>query len=103
MIYFSIFLTIISVLFLLLAAIAFLKAKDVFVMAHILMIANCYIIPLLLIGIEVARFSWLSFAKTMMLIALNLLISNLLCYAILRQAAANKITPDAEVKLTGNI
>ncbi len=102
MIYFSIFLTIIAASLLLLAAIAFLKAKDVFVMVHIVMISNCYIIPLLLISIELARFSWLSFAKTMLLIALNLLISNLLCYAILRQATANKIEPDASKTSSNN-
>jgi len=98
MIYLSIILTIICCGLLLLASIAFLKAKDVFVMSHIMMISNCYIIPLLLIAVELMRFSWLSFAKTLVLIALNLLIANLLCYAITRQAIANKVLPDAEVK-----
>jgi multisubunit Na+/H+ antiporter MnhG subunit len=97
-IYIAIFLTILAAALLLLSAVAFLKAKDVFVMTHIIMIANCYIIPLLLIGIELMKFSWLSFAKTMVLIVLNLLIANLLCYAIARQAVMNKIEPDAEVK-----
>lgn len=98
MIYLSIALTVIAAGLLLLSAIAFLKAKDVFVMVQITMIANCYIVPLLLISIELMRFSWLSFAKTLVLIALNLLIANLLCYAIARQAMLNKILPDAEVK-----
>ena len=78
------------------AALAFLKAKDVFIMTHIVMIANSYIIPLLLIGVEIERFSWVSFAKIIALIVLNLVVVNLLCHTILRRAMINKITPDAK-------
>jgi multisubunit Na+/H+ antiporter MnhG subunit len=81
---------------LVIASIAFMKAKDVFMMTHVTMIANCYVIPLLLIGIEIDRFSWLSFAKISALIVLNLVVANLLCHAIVRRAMINKITPDAE-------
>jgi multisubunit Na+/H+ antiporter MnhG subunit len=79
------------------AALAFLKAKDVFTMTHVVMIANCYIIPLLLIGIEINRFSVVSFAKIVALILLNLVASNLLCHIILRRAMINRITPDAKI------
>lgn len=89
----------ITAAFLLLAStIAFLKAKDVFVMVQVVMIANFYVIPLLLIGVEIDRFSWLSFAKIIALIALNLVVTNLLCHATLRRAMINKISPDAEVR-----
>ncbi len=80
------------------AAFAFLKAKDVFTMTHVVMITNCYIIPLLLIGVEIERFSWISFSKIIALIVLNLVVANLLCHTILRRAMINKITPDAEIK-----
>jgi multisubunit Na+/H+ antiporter MnhG subunit len=86
------------------AAIAFLKAKDVFMMTHVVMIANCYVIPLLLIGVEIERFSWISFAKIIALIVLNLVVTNLLCHAIVRRAVINKIIPDAEEKkFTANL
>jgi multisubunit Na+/H+ antiporter MnhG subunit len=85
-----------SAALLILAAIAFLRAKDVFMMTHITMIANFYIIPLILIGIELERFSWLSFAKILALIVLNLVVTSLLCNAISRRAVINKILPDAE-------
>jgi len=87
-----------AALLLLASALAFLKSKDLFTMTHIVMIANCYIIPLLLIGVEIDRFSWLSFAKIIALIVLNLVVTNLLCHATLRRAMINKITPDAEIR-----
>ena len=85
-----------AVILLVSSAIAFLKSKDVFVMTHIIMIANCYIIPLLLLAIEIEKFSWTSLAKIIAIILLNLVITNLLCHATLRRAMINKITPDAE-------
>jgi multisubunit Na+/H+ antiporter MnhG subunit len=96
--YLALVISIPASLLLLASAIAFLKAKDVFTMTHVVMIVNCYIIPLLLIGIEIEKFSWLSFAKIMALILLNLVVVNLLCHAILRRAMLNKILPDAEIK-----
>lgn len=96
--YLALAISIPAALLLLASAIAFLKAKDVFTMTHVVMIVNCYIIPLLLIGIEIEKFSWLSFAKIMALILLNLVVVNLLCHAILRRAMLNKILPDAEMK-----
>jgi multisubunit Na+/H+ antiporter MnhG subunit len=89
---------IIAASLLIIAALAFLKAKDVFVMSHVVMAANFYIIPLLLIGVEIERFSMLSFGKIIILILLNLVVTILLCHATLRRAIINKITPDAEVK-----
>jgi multisubunit Na+/H+ antiporter MnhG subunit len=87
-----------AALLLIVAAIAFLKAKDVFVMAHVVMIANFYIIPLLFTGIAIERFSGVSFAKIIVLILFNLVVSTLLCHAILRRAIINRILPDAEIK-----
>jgi multisubunit Na+/H+ antiporter MnhG subunit len=87
-----------AVLLLTISAIAFSRARDVFTMTHIVMIANCYIIPLLLIGVEIEKFSWLSFAKIIALIVLNLVVVNLLCHAIIRRSIINKIDPQAEVR-----
>lgn len=96
--YLALIITVPATLLLIASAIAFLKAKDVFTMTHVVMIANCYIIPLLLIGFEIERFSWISLAKISALILLNIVVTNLLCHAILRRAMINKITPDAEIK-----
>ena len=85
-----------ATLLLIASALAFLKAKDVFTMTHVVMIANCYIIPLLLIGVEIERFSLVSLAKIITLIVLNLVVANLLCHIILRRAIINKIEPDAK-------
>lgn len=84
------------VFFLYLASgIAFLKAKDVYSMSQITLIANCYIAPLILIAIEFQKFSWLSFAKIIFIIFLNIIIVNLICHAICKRAINNKIAPDA--------
>ncbi len=96
--YLALIITIPAALLLIASAIAFLKSKDVFTMTHVVIIANCYIIPLLLIGFEIERFSWISLAKISALILLNIVVTNLLCHAILRRAMINKITPDAEIK-----
>lgn len=84
-------------LLLLASTVAFLKAKDVFMMTHVVMIANCYIIPLLLIGIGIEKFSLISTTKIIALIFLNLVVANLLCHTIARRAIINKITPDAQL------
>lgn len=98
MVYFAWIISIPAVLLLLVCARAFFKSRDVFTMTHIVMIANCYIIPLLLIGIGIEKFSPISFTKIIALIMLNLVVSNLLCHAIIRRAILNKIDPQAEVK-----
>lgn len=87
-----------SSLLLAMSALAFLKARDVFTMTHAVMICNCYIIPMILMSIELERFSWLSFSKIIALIILNLIVVNLLCQAILRRAVINKIIPDADYR-----
>jgi multisubunit Na+/H+ antiporter MnhG subunit len=87
-----------SALILVASAIAFLKAKDVFTMTHVVMIANCYVVPLILIGIAIEHFSWLSLTKIVALILLNFVVANLLCYLVVRRAMANKIVPDAQSK-----
>ena len=83
---------------LLLAAVAFFRAKDVFVMLQIIMISNFYIIPLILLAVELEKFSWISLTKTLVIIVLNIIITNLLGYIIARRAIVNKILPDADFK-----
>jgi multisubunit Na+/H+ antiporter MnhG subunit len=97
MIYLTASLVIISSILLLVAAIAFAKAKDVFMMVQVTKITNIYIIPLLLIAIWLDKFSLLSLAKILVLIILNIIITNLICYAIVRKAVANKISPDSGI------
>ena len=87
-----------AALLLIAASVAFLRAKDVFSMTQVVMISNCYIIPLILISIAIEHFSWLSLAKTTALILLNIVTANLLCYAVARRAMSNKIVPDARTK-----
>ncbi|NBV06479.1 MAG: hypothetical protein EBS06_04495 [Proteobacteria bacterium] len=71
---------------LIISAIALKKARDIFIMTHIIMICNCYIIPLLLIGVEIGKFSWPSFIKIIFLIVLNLVVTNFICHAIVKRA-----------------
>lgn len=92
----ALIIALIAALFLVLAALSFLKAKDVFTMTHVVMVANCYLIPMLLIGVEIERFSVVSSTKIIALIVLNLVVANLLCHIILRRAIINKIEPDAK-------
>jgi multisubunit Na+/H+ antiporter MnhG subunit len=87
---------ILTSLLLVAASLAFLKAKDVFTMTYVVMASNCYILPLLLLAVEIDRFSWISLTKILALIILNLVVVNLLCHVILRRAIINKITPDAK-------
>ena len=87
-----------AAIFMLLASLAFLKAKDVFVMIQIVMMTNFYVIPLLLLGVEFEKFSTISLAKTSAIIILNLVMTTALCHVIARRAVINKITPDADFK-----
>ncbi len=84
---------------LVLSALAFLKAKDIFTMLPIIMAVNCYIIPLLIIAIEIEKISLVSLGKIIALIILNLIITNLLCHTIAKRALINKIIPDANNKI----
>lgn len=79
------------------SAIAFFRAKDVFAMSKIVMIANCYIVPLLLIAIEVERFSVSSFFKVIGLIILNIVIANLVCHLCVKRASLNSVEPDTAI------
>ena len=81
-----------------LASIAFLKSRDVFVMIHVVKISNFYIIPLILLAATLERFSPVSLVKVLVIITLNIVITNLLCHVIARRAIANKIMPDADFK-----
>ena len=90
--------SIIASLLLMVSALAFLKSRDLYSMTHVIIISNCYIIPLLLIGLGVEKFSLISSAKILALILLNIIITNFLCYTILRKAFADKVKPQAEVK-----
>ncbi len=85
-------------IFLALAAIAFFRAKDVFVMLQIITIVNFYIIPLILLAVEIERFSLISFFKTLVIILLNIVMTNLLNYTIAKKAIVNQILPDADFK-----
>jgi multisubunit Na+/H+ antiporter MnhG subunit len=89
---------IIASFLLIVSAIAFFKAKNVFIMSHVVMASNCYIVPFFLITIGLEKFSWISFVKIIVVILLNLVIVNLICHATLRRAMINKIAPDAEIK-----
>ncbi len=82
----------------LITTIAFLRAKDVFTMTHVVMIFNCYILPLTLIAIEIKNFSNTSILKIITLTLINIVIVNIVCHLILRRAMINKIYPDAENK-----
>lgn len=77
-------------------AIAFLKAKDIYTMTQITLVTHCFVTPLVLLAIESQKFSWLTLAKIMLIIFLNLIIANLVCHIICRRAIINKILPDAE-------
>ncbi len=94
MIIVAIFIALFGSMMLLMCAIAYLKAKDIFIMSHIVMIANFYAIPLLLIGVEIDRFSIVSLIKILTLIVMNLVIVNLLCHLIARRAMINKVATD---------
>jgi multisubunit Na+/H+ antiporter MnhG subunit len=96
--FFFIVFAIFSTFLMLAAALAFLRAKDVFVMTHVVMIANCYIVPLILLVIALENLSVASSIKVVGLILLNLVVANLLCYLVARRAMTNKITPDARLK-----
>lgn len=79
-----------------LTAIAFIRANDIFTLSHIAMIFNFYIVPLILILMEIKNFSTINFIKIITLIIINLLISFTLCHVIIRRVMINKIYPDAE-------
>jgi len=80
------------------AAIAFLRARDVFSMTHVVMMSNCYITPLFLIGILIEGFTWSLLGKVIIFIILNIIISNLICYAVLNNASSDKVPAKAELK-----
>jgi len=96
---FLIFLTAIcAAVLLFISSIAFLRAYDVFVMTRPVIISNFYIIPLILLMVEFNKFSIISLAKLLIIIALNLVMAQVLCYVIVKRALANKIVPDADFK-----
>jgi len=78
----------------LITTIAFLRARDIFTMTHVVMIFNCYILPLTLIAIEIKNFSSTSILKIITLTLINIVIVNIVCHLILRRAMINKIYPD---------
>ncbi len=69
------------------AAIAFFRTKEVFTMINVIMISNCYIVPLVLIAANMENFSWQSFMKIFFLVLINLIITNLLCNLILKKSS----------------
>ncbi len=87
-------------LLLLISAIAFLRAKDVFAMTHVVLIANSYIVPLFLFVLLMENFSLIACVKIVTIAVISFLVSQLLCRAIIRRAILSKISPDAENKNT---
>lgn len=80
----------------LITTVAFLRANDIYTMGHVAMIFNCYVVPLVLLAIEIEKFSLNSILKIITIGILNIVIANILCYLVLRRALINKINPDAE-------
>jgi len=78
------------------SSLAFLRSNDIFTMGHIVMIFNCYIVPIILFAFEVKNFSLMSILKILIIGILNIVIANILCHLVLRRAMINKIYPDAE-------
>jgi multisubunit Na+/H+ antiporter MnhG subunit len=87
-----------SVIFFLLSIVAFVRAKEIYVMTHIAIIASIYAIPLLLVGICLQKFSLQLLIKILFLILVNIISVNLICHLVVRRAYINKIMPDAEDK-----
>jgi multisubunit Na+/H+ antiporter MnhG subunit len=90
----AIIIYILSGSFLFIASCAFLRAKDVFVMNQILKITNFYIIPLILIALELEKFSLISLIKIIAIIILNFIATLLITHLIAKKAVNNKIIPD---------
>jgi len=81
----------------LIATIAFIRARDIYTMAHVAMIFNCFVVPICLIAIEIKKFSTLSISKILIIGILNIVIANIICFLIIQRATINKIQPDAEL------
>lgn len=80
--------------FLLICSVAFLKAKNVFVMNHIVIINNFYAISFTILAIQFSKFSSISLIKIIILIVLNIVATILITHLVTRVALANKITPE---------
>ncbi len=87
----------ISVIFLVISAVALLRSKDLFAMLQVIKIANFYVFPMVLIAIGLDKFAISSLLKITAIIILNLVISHLLCYSLARKAMYDKVTPDAKL------
>lgn len=81
-----------------LAAIAFLRAKDLYVMLQIACVTNFYIVPLILLAVELDKFSLLSFMKVLVIIVLNIVMTILVTHMISKRALEEKVMPDADFK-----
>lgn len=86
-------------LFLCFAAIAFYRAKDLFVMLQIVSMVNLYVFPIILFAVLLENFSLASFFKIVAIILLNIILSVTLCYTIARKALINKVLVDADEKI----
>ena len=80
----------------LVTTVAFLKAKDIYTMSHIVIIFNIYIVPLALLSIETKNFSFISILKIIAIGILNIIIVNIITNILLRRAMINKIYPDTK-------
>lgn len=94
----AILIIIFGLITLMMCAICFLRAKDAYILIHIIKIANFYAVPLILFGIEINYFSITSLIKILAIIIMNILIANLLCHLIARRVMINKAVKDVEVR-----
>lgn len=85
-----------AAILLFIASIAFLRARGIFTMIYPVIISNFYIIPLILLMIGVDKFSALSFVKLLVIIILNLVMTQLLCYMIGRKSLGSETDPDID-------
>lgn len=80
------------------AAIAFLRAKDLYVMLQIACVTNFYILPMILLAVELDKFSLVSFVKVLVIIMLNIVMTILVAHMIAKRAIEAKVMPDADFK-----
>ncbi len=94
----SLIIGVFSAVLFLLASIAIYRAKDVFVMLQIISMSNFYVIPLILIAALLEKFSVAACAKILVIVILNIIVTNLLSYIIAKRAIINRVMPDADFK-----
>lgn len=84
----------------LLSGLAFFRAKDVYISTHVAMIFGCYAMPVILLAIGLEKFSATALVKILLLIILNLIGTNLLCYLTTKRALSDGIVPDVVAEIS---